>query len=85
MLADRSPFVDPYNETDDPEANSFNHWGEGQNVAFASGTVGWFARPNLEATGDWFYRTWNASDDCDPADIPDGEAVPLGREDALLN
>lgn len=84
VVADRSPFFDPYNEADDPEARSFNHWGEGQNVAFGDGHVEWMREPYLRTTGDWFYRAWTAPDDRKPADIPDGEDVPQGDEDALL-
>ncbi|MBN2583945.1 MAG: prepilin-type N-terminal cleavage/methylation domain-containing protein, partial [Planctomycetes bacterium] len=58
VLADRSPFFDPLNETDDEEANSFNHQQAGQNVAFADARVEWFSEPYYESTGDWFYRTW---------------------------
>jgi len=84
VLADRSPFFDPHNTADDPEANSFNHWGEGQNVAFADGRVVWMSRPYYEATGDWMYLARLEKDNDDPGDIPDGETVPLSSEDALL-
>jgi type II secretory pathway pseudopilin PulG len=84
VLADRSPFFDPYNETDDPEAVSFNHWREGQNVAFADGRVQWMARPCVEATGDWLYRAWSAPDDEEPAGIPEGDDQPRNEADALL-
>jgi prepilin-type N-terminal cleavage/methylation domain-containing protein len=84
VLADRSPFFDPRYQTDDEEANSFNHEQAGQNVAFADARVEWLTEPYYESTGDWFYRTWTDKDDETPAGIPDGEDVPLSGEDALL-
>jgi prepilin-type N-terminal cleavage/methylation domain-containing protein len=84
VLADRSPFFDAEQETDDAGAGSFNHWSEGQNVGFADGRVLWMADPYDEATGDWFYRTWTSPTDDEPADIPDGEALPQSARDALL-
>jgi len=84
VLADRSPFFDPYNETDDPEAGSFNHWSEGQNVAFADGRVVSMSRPYYDATGDWIYLARLEKDNDDPGDVPDGETVPLSGEDSLL-
>jgi len=84
VVADRSPFFDPRETTDDPEAGSFNHWREGQNVAFADGRVVWMPRPYHEASGDWIYLARRGKDDDDPGDVPDGETVPLSSEDALL-
>jgi len=84
VAADRSPFFDPCNSTEDPEANSFNHFGQGQNVAFVDGRVQWLARPFYDATGDWFYRAWKAPDDPTPDGIPSPEATPLNDLDALL-
>lgn len=89
VLADRSPFFDPHDETDDPQANSFNHWSEGQMVAFADGHVDWFPRPYLRATGDWFYHPWPQVEEGErdvppPDDIPEGDAVPQRDDDALL-
>lgn len=84
VLADCSPFFDPENETDDPEARSFNHWGEGQNVGFADGRVLWMSEPYDEVTGDWIYRAWKGPKDTDPDDIPAGDALPQSAKDALL-
>jgi prepilin-type N-terminal cleavage/methylation domain-containing protein len=87
VLADRSPFLDPYQAepTEDPEAPSFNHNQEGQNVAFADGRVEWFDKPYLDSTGDWFYRAWTSVKDETPAPgIPAADAKPLADFDALL-
>lgn len=84
VLADRSPFFDPYHESDDPEANSFNHDQRGQNVAFGDTRVVWFPKAYYEATGDWFYVPWTAPDDETPGDIPEGDTEPQSNDDAVL-
>jgi len=84
VAADRSPFFDPHQATDNPEANSFNHEGDGQNVAFADGHVDWTTKACCDETGDWFYRAWTAANDETPDEIPGPEAAPRSDLDALL-
>jgi len=63
-------------------ANSRNHAGRGQNVAFVDGRVSWSAVPTVGPSGDNIYTVWSGADRAGGAIAPD--SMPAGATDSFL-